>query len=330
MTLTDILICPLCGTALTKTADTPAVFRCANGHAYDGSRSGYVNLLPPGKGRNKKTGDERPMIRARAAFLRRGFYDPADRAAASLLKERLPEDSPEELLLCDMGAGEGTHTVSIASALARETGRSVYALGFDASKHGAESGCKYARSLGLFPEDGERSPAGSAGASARASARILCLPANLFRLPVKTGAADVALSLFAPIAWEEAARILKKNGLFLVISSGREHLIELRRILYDEVRLTDFHPEAAPSTPFTLLDRREISFPAELESPEDIGNLFAMTPFFHRVPERGRERLAALARLTVTARMELSLWQKMEDLPVPEPAAAEAPDAGGV
>ena len=322
MKLTDILICPLCGTALTKTGDAPSVFRCAAGHAYDESRSGYVNLLPPGKGRNKKTGDERPMIRARAAFLRRGFYDPADRAAASLLKERLPEDSPEELLLCDMGAGEGTHTVSIASALAQETGRSVFALGFDASKHGAESGCRYARSLGLFPEDGEALPAGSA--------RVLCLPANLFRLPVRTGAADVALSLFAPIAWEEAARILKKNGLFLVISSGREHLIELRRILYDEVRLTDFHPEAAPGTPFTLLERREISFPAELESPEDIGNLFAMTPFFHRVPERGRERLAALTRLTVTARMELSLWQRKEDLPVPEPAEAEGPDAGGV
>ena len=67
-----------------------------------------------------------------------------------------------------------------------------------------------------------------------------------------------------------------------------------------------------------------------LESPEDIGNLFAMTPFFHRVPERGRERLAALTRLTVTARMELSLWHRKEDWPVPEPAEAEGSDAGGV
>ena len=321
MTLTDILICPLCGAPLTKTAEVPAVFRCAAGHAYDEARAGYVNLLPPGKGRNKKTGDERPMIRARAAFLRRGFYDPADRAAASLLKEHLPGESGEELLLCDMGAGEGTHTAGIALTLARDTGRSVYALGFDASKHGAESGCRYAHSLGLFPEDGEALPAGSA--------RVLCLPANLFRLPVKNGAADAALSLFAPIAWEEAARILKKDGLFLVISAGREHLIELRRVLYDEVRLTDFHPEAASDTPFTLLERREIDFPLELESPEDIGNLFAMTPVFHRVPERGRERLAALNRLTVTARMELSLWRKTDDRPVPEPAAPKDSDAGG-
>ncbi|MBR5680563.1 MAG: hypothetical protein IKX19_07900, partial [Clostridia bacterium] len=103
MTLSDILICPLCGGELAKPADQPGVFRCASGHAYDVSRSGYVNLLPPGKGRNKKTGDERPMIRSRAAFLRRGFYDPADRAAASLLEKYLPPAEGEDessLILC--------------------------------------------------------------------------------------------------------------------------------------------------------------------------------------------------------------------------------------
>ena len=230
MTLDGILICPLCGCDLAKASGQPASetgsFRCAAGHAYDVSRSGYVNLLPPGKGRNKKTGDERPMIRARAAFLRRGFYDPADRAAASLLRKYLPKDADGSgLLLCDLGAGEGTRTAKIAAELARDAGRSVLALGFDASKHGAESGCRYARSLGLFPAEGEDVPPGTA--------RVLCLPANLFRLPVKTGAADAALSLFAPIAWEETSRILKTNGLFLVISAGREHLLELRRILYD-------------------------------------------------------------------------------------------------
>ena len=91
---------------------------------------------------------------------------------------------------------------------------------------------------------------------------------------------------------------MNENLSPLVISSGREHLIELRRILYDEVRLTDFHPAPPPGTPFELLERTEVSFPLELEDPEDIRSLFAMTPFFHRVPERGRERLAALTRLT--------------------------------
>ena len=57
-----------------------------------------------------------------------------------------------------------------------------------------------------------------------------------------------------------------------------------------------------------------------------------MTPFFHRVPERGRERLAALTRLTVTAGMELSLWKRtggVTEVSAPEPAAPYESEAGG-
>ena len=82
----DILICPVCGAPLRR-AD--GFLRCASGHTYDLSRSGYANLLPPGKGRNAKTGDERDMIRARASFLRKGFYDPMDEEAADRVVEML-------------------------------------------------------------------------------------------------------------------------------------------------------------------------------------------------------------------------------------------------
>ena len=321
MKLTDILICPLCGASLTRAPEEPGTLRCGEGHAYDLSRAGYVNLLPPGRGRNKKTGDERAMIRARAAFLRRGFYDPLERAVRDLLKDSLPDASESGVtVLCDMGAGEGTHTVKIAAGLSEASGRGVLALGFDASKHGAESGCRYARSLGLLIDaDGEHPGDGSA--------RVVCLPANLFHLPVRSGCADAALSLFAPIAWEEAARILKPDGVFLAVSSGQEHLLALRQVLYDEVRLTDFRPEPPDGAPFALLNRIPLEFPLVLEGQEDIQNLFTMTPFFHRAPESGRERLAALESLTDTARMELSLWRR---LPVEAPSgdrpSEETPD----
>ena len=299
MTFTDLLICPLCGEKLGYAEGSSLALRCPGGHSYDVSRAGYVNLLPPGKGRNAKTGDEREMIRARAAFLRRGTYDPIDRAAADLLGENLSDPSPGcGRILCDMGAGEGTHTVKIARLLHEKTGQSVLALGFDASKHGAESGCKYARSEGCF-DDGGSGPV-----------RVACLPANLFRLPVGDGCADAALSLFAPISWEETARILSPGGLFLAVSSGREHLLELRRILYDEVRFTEFHPAPPEDSPFVSLGRTIVTFSVELENREQIRELFTMTPFFHRVPAAGRERLEKTDSLTVTAQAELSLWKK--------------------
>ena len=296
MTFTDLLICPLCKEPL---GPAEGALRCPAGHSYDVSRAGYVNLLPPGKGRNAKTGDERDMIRARSAFLRRGRYDPIDRAVAELLADNLPGGDPSrERILCDMGAGEGTHTVKIAGLLHEKTGLPVLSLGFDASKHGAESGCRYARSLGCF-DDGGTSPV-----------RVVCLPANLFHLPVRDGCADAALSLFAPIAWEETGRILSPGGLFLAVSSGREHLLELRRILYDEVRFTEFHPAPPEGSPFDFLGRTTAAFPVELGDPSEIRELFTMTPFFHRVPASGRERLEKTERLTVTVQAELSLWRR--------------------
>ena len=312
----DILICPVCGAPLRR-AD--GCLRCAVGHVYDLSRFGYANLLPPGKGRNAKTGDERDMIRARASFLRKGFYDPMDEEAADLLARYAPDGSP--LCLIDMGAGEGTHTCKIAGMLRDRTGRGIAALGFDASKHGAESGCRYARSLGFLPaaspwigeeaisasdDPGQTPPEPEGGAEVLAAV----LPANLFRLPVRGGSADMTLSLFAPIGWDEIRRILKPCGIFLAVSAGREHLLELRQILYDDVRFTDHRPDPPDGSGFTELERRTVSFPVKLDSREEIGDLFMMTPFYHRVPQAGRERLAAAESLTVTAQIAFSLFRR--------------------
>ena len=294
-----LLRCPVCGEELSLSGN---VCRCPEGHSYDAARSGYLNLLPPGRGRNARTGDERDMVRARAAFLRKGFYDPVDRAAAALLSEAVssagaPDADP--FALVDMGAGEGTHTCRIAGLLGETLGKPVTALGFDASKHAADSGCRYARSLGFFPKEDGADP----------SVLAAVFAGNLFRLPLKDGAADAALSLFAPIAWEEAKRILRPGGLFLAASSGKEHLYELRRAIYDEVRLAEFHPEPPPEAGFELLGRQTVSFALALESREDIANLFAMTPFYHRTSDAGRDRLFSLDTLNVKVETELSLFR---------------------
>ena len=114
----EILLCPLCAGPLFR-AD--GCLRCADGHSYDPARAGYVNLLPPGRKNNAKTGDEREMIRARSEFLRRGFYDPIDEALSADLSSVLPQtDADAPLRVCDMGAGEGYHTCKSAALLAEK------------------------------------------------------------------------------------------------------------------------------------------------------------------------------------------------------------------
>ena len=59
---------------------------------------------------------------------------------------------------------------------------------------------------------------------------------NIFDMPLRDCCADAVSVLFAPIPFDESRRVLRPGGALLVCSAGREHLIELRRLVYDEVR----------------------------------------------------------------------------------------------
>ena len=49
---------------------------CPAGHSFDVARSGYVNLLLSQQTGRKHHGDDKRMVKARSAFLERGYYDP--------------------------------------------------------------------------------------------------------------------------------------------------------------------------------------------------------------------------------------------------------------
>ena len=297
--MTDILSllrCPVCGGELVR-ADRS--LRCAAGHAYDLARAGYVNLLPPGKQKNARTGDEDAMVRARTAFLARGFYDPIDTLTADSLAA-YGRTGGGERIFADLGAGEGWHTCRTAELLGARAGVPVLGLGFDASKFAAESACRLARSKGFFDRD-------AIGGGFEAPVRAACLPANIFRLPVPDGVFHAALSMFAPVPWEEARRILSPGGLLAVVSAGREHLYELRSALYDEVRLADRVPEPPAELGFAEKARLPLRF--VFEPGESLPDLFGMTPFSRKTGAEGRTRLLSRTDMKITASVLLSLFE---------------------
>ena len=71
------LICPHCRSPLSSDSERAV---CANGHAFDVSRRGYINLLPAHLSRSRSPGDTRAALQHRARFLGGGYFDPlADR-----------------------------------------------------------------------------------------------------------------------------------------------------------------------------------------------------------------------------------------------------------
>ena len=289
----SLLCCPVCRGELSRSGGSLV---CPQGHTFDVARCGYVNLLPPGKEKNSRTGDEKSMIRARADFLSCGHYDKISSSLASLAARHA-----DIVTVCDMGSGEGHHTVNIVRTLHGITGGHVIGIGADASKYGAECASKRSKSLGLMASYG-------IGADFCGEAEAYFVPANIFSLPIKSASVDCAVSMFAPIPWDEVRRILREGGILAVVSSGREHLIEMRKIIYDDVRDADFTPECADG--FSLLDQSSLTYTAHLSSEKEIRDLFTMTPFYYRTTEEGRARLYSHSSLDVTVDVNYTFFVK--------------------
>ena len=274
----EIFICPLCRAALVE---AEGVMRCPAGHSYDVARSGYVNLHRPGIKSNAKSGDPEDMVTARRKFLARGHYDRWAQAAAAIAFRcfgRRPD------VFIDAACGEGRHTLTMKDEL-----RPAFTLGVDASKRAADIAQKALRRR----DDSD-------------TARFIA--GNIFDMPIFSECADVVSVLFAPIPYAEARRVLRPGGLLMICSAGREHLVELRRAIYDEVRFKEAQniiPEG-----FKAAARDNVTYSIALDG-EALGELFCMTPFCRRALRCAPERLAASGCSDMTVSVDVAVFRKL-------------------
>jgi 23S rRNA (guanine745-N1)-methyltransferase len=182
------LRCPHCGAALTLAG---ASVRCANGHAFDVARQGYVSLLA---GARHPDGDNADMVAARERFLARGYFAPLEAAVA----DAAAGASPPPGAVVELGAGTARYLAAVLERLPDRTG-----LALDAS-------------------------APALRRAARAHPRIAAVGADAWgSLPLPDGAAALVLSVFAPRGGEEIARALAPGGSLVVAAPTERHLAEL-------------------------------------------------------------------------------------------------------
>lgn len=236
-------------------------FVCKNGHSFDIASQGYCNLLVSGKD-GKFIGDNNDMVIARRNFLDAGYYEP--------LKDELIRTvtslSPRKIVDC--GCGEGYYTSGIASALLN-----AEVVGIDISK----AACKYA---------------------SKRDKHTQYITASSYHTPVKEGTADVVLSIFAPTPAEEFLRILNTDGKAILVVPGDRHLFELKQVIYDEPYLN--REEKHVLDGFKLTNSKRVEYMSEIKTHEHISALFSMTPYAHRTPKDGIERLNALDSIKTT------------------------------
>jgi len=131
--------------------------------------------------------------------------------------------------------------------------------------------------------------------------------ASIFHLPLPDSSVDTAVTCFAPAALQEIHRILKDNGSFLFVTPGKDHLMELKELLYD-VPYENVTEDL--NTDLTLEKTETIRNTFTVTDNETLMNLFSMTPYAHRTPKEGIEKLKETNSLTITAEFIIRLYRK--------------------
>ena len=294
-----LLTCPVCSDQL-KTIEhslskTKSV-KCSRNHLFDFAKQGYLNLLLSQHKKSKQPGDTPEMVQARTHFLSKGYYDGISQFLTNICMSHLPEcetvlnNKHVGFHYCDLACGEGFYTNNLhktiqSSSGIQQTFKTLMTTGLDISSPAIKSAC-------------------------RKNQDIQWLIASLARIPIEDNSQHLVTGLFFHFDLKEVTRILKRGGIFVMVTTGKNHLIELRNEIYDSLK--DEIPKDFSGVQDELAHINKLSYSDKktLTSPEDILCLLKMTPHYWRCTVDKKQQLESLSKLTITIDIQFDIFTK--------------------
>ena len=265
----DIIICPVCGQSIKN---YNSQYICSNGHGFDLSSTGYLNLLQVNQKSSKNPGDTEVMVKARRLFLEQGFYDFVVDELSEIISKNIELPTQERINILDIGCGEGYYINKLCSTLPSGPTQ-IQAYGLDITKYAIQLASKKYKNT-------------------------FFLVSNInYKIPILADSIDIALNIFAPRNPPEFFRILKKNGLLIVVFPGTEHLSSLRKLLDYETSYSE-KPEIISASFQEYFEVKEIS---EIRSTtklttDNAALLAQMTPIFWQIDQSKISELPDIER----------------------------------
>ncbi|MGL4999173.1 MAG: methyltransferase domain-containing protein [Cetobacterium sp.] len=273
-----MIVCPVCSKKMQK---IERKYICEGNHNFDISKFNHVNLLLSSQKNSKLPGDNKEMVLSRKNYLEKGYYKGISDAVNEIVNKNLK--GLKEVNILDIGCGEGYYTSRLKNNL-DDLGIESNIVGIDISKEAIIS-------------------------AAKSYKKIEWIVASASSLPIEDESLDFIVCMFAKIIPEEKMRTLKKGGKLIIVSTGENHLLQLKEIVYETVR-KDYYSPVEDLNIFSHLETLNVKYDKEILEKDSIENLFNMTPYRWRSPQSGVEKLFSLDKLKTTIEVNIDVFEK--------------------
>ncbi|MFK8006934.1 MAG: methyltransferase domain-containing protein [Saprospiraceae bacterium] len=267
----SIIICPNCKSILHQFEKT---LKCENGHSFDFSKGGYINLLLANQKKKNNPGDNKIMLDARDKFLSTGHYDFLIEGIESAFHsfDKFATSNIEMIHLLDLGCGTGYYTRNIFKQ------KRIKKIGIDISKIGIAKASKKDKTSTY-------------------------LVGSAFNLPIADNSVDLLLNIFAPIHLEELNRVLKSGGYFVKVIPTGDHMKEVAELVYEEfiAHQSSIKENLETNSKFQIVKIENLKRTIFLTGL-DLHNFISMTPYLYKFKQ---EQLDSLKELSVTISFEI-------------------------
>lgn len=275
--MNDSLIkCPNCDSVLEKD-NSFNLYKCINNHSFDIAKQGYINLLMSNQKKSMTHGDSKEMLEARKQILFGGHY----KCISDLLNNVVKDNTTNKFTsILDLGSGIGYYLKELKDSITNEE---INYYGIDIAKPGIIEACKLDKDINWI--------VGSSN-----------------KLPYLNNSMDILISIFSPFTISECERVLKKDGLFIIISPNQNHLIELKEEIYPNIIPKREDRNELSSNIFKKVDSYILKEKVLIKK-NNLKNLLLMTPHYWKSGIDAKEKLYLLEHLYVSLDVELNIYK---------------------
>ena len=243
-------------------------YKCINNHCFDIGKSNYLNLYLSNKNNH---GDNKDMVKSRAQFLEKNYY----LKLANKINEIINDKQISNLV--DFACGTGYYTNIF------KDNNKIEVYGLDISKDAIIYASKSNRYVNY----------------------IVC---STFNSCFYDKSVDCITNIFAPVNLNEVSRLLKKDKYFIFVSPNTNHLLQLKKAVYDDVVLNTVN--ILKHDDLELIESHDITYEINIENNQQIQDLFSMTPYYFKTSIKDKQKLNTINSLNTIIDFHIQVFKR--------------------